>query len=166
MQQFTEVNLAIGGWWSIGFSFILGAVIGSFVQLIIERTLFRKLAKSNTEKITTLAISSKLKDYLKNNSLSVNKPQRSFCFACGRQLLWWENIPLLSYLMLSGKCRTCQIPIPAMTLWTESVFAISFAVIAGNWGWDFVTICIATSASVIYIYVVMKFKHVQFLQNF
>lgn len=37
---------------------------------------------------------------------------RSVCDHCGRQLKWWENIPLVSYLFLGGKCRSCRSPIP------------------------------------------------------
>lgn len=37
---------------------------------------------------------------------SVVKP-RSHCRACNRTLAWWENIPLLSWLALRGRCRTC-----------------------------------------------------------
>jgi leader peptidase (prepilin peptidase)/N-methyltransferase len=38
---------------------------------------------------------------------SVVKP-RSHCRNCGRTLAWWENIPLLSWLALRGRCRTCK----------------------------------------------------------
>ena len=31
----------------------------------------------------------------------------SHCPACKRQLAWWENIPLVSYLLLRGRCRQC-----------------------------------------------------------
>ena len=41
---------------------------------------------------------------------SVLKP-RSYCPNCERTLTWWENIPLLSWLLLRGHCRTCQAPI-------------------------------------------------------
>ncbi|MEO6365783.1 MAG: A24 family peptidase [Luteimonas sp.] len=34
--------------------------------------------------------------------------ERSHCPHCKAQLAWWENIPLLSYLMLRGKCRHCS----------------------------------------------------------
>ncbi len=34
--------------------------------------------------------------------------ERSHCLHCKAQLAWWENIPLLSYLMLRGKCRHCS----------------------------------------------------------
>ena len=32
----------------------------------------------------------------------------SHCPSCGRTLFWWENIPIASYLVLGGKCRTCH----------------------------------------------------------
>jgi leader peptidase (prepilin peptidase)/N-methyltransferase len=43
---------------------------------------------------------------------SVVKP-RSHCRRCGRTLMWWENVPLLSWLALRGRCRTCK----AMISW-------------------------------------------------
>lgn len=33
---------------------------------------------------------------------------RSHCRACGRTLAWWENVPLASWLVLRGRCRTCK----------------------------------------------------------
>jgi leader peptidase (prepilin peptidase)/N-methyltransferase len=38
----------------------------------------------------------------------------SHCPACGRALRWYENVPLLSYLALGGRCRTCRAPISAV----------------------------------------------------
>jgi leader peptidase (prepilin peptidase)/N-methyltransferase len=40
-------------------------------------------------------------------SESVVSP-RSHCRHCGRTLTWWENVPLVSWLMLRGRCRTCR----------------------------------------------------------
>lgn len=37
---------------------------------------------------------------------SIVKP-RSYCRNCGRTLAWWENVPLISWLALRGRCRTC-----------------------------------------------------------
>lgn len=37
---------------------------------------------------------------------------RSKCVHCGRELAWHENIPLLSFLALGGKCKTCKQKIP------------------------------------------------------
>jgi leader peptidase (prepilin peptidase)/N-methyltransferase len=33
---------------------------------------------------------------------------RSHCRQCGRALAWWENIPLVSWLALRGRCRSCR----------------------------------------------------------
>ncbi len=41
---------------------------------------------------------------------SVIRPA-SHCERCDRPLKWWENIPLISWLALRGRCRTCQAPI-------------------------------------------------------
>ncbi|HEY0309530.1 MAG TPA: A24 family peptidase [Luteimonas sp.] len=37
--------------------------------------------------------------------------ERSHCPHCKHQLSWWENIPVLSWLMLRGHCRNCKAPI-------------------------------------------------------
>lgn len=60
--------------------FALGLCIGSFINVVIYRTLH---GDSPTR-------------------------GRSYCDHCKRQLHWYENIPLLSFLALRGKCRTCH----------------------------------------------------------
>ena len=39
--------------------------------------------------------------------MSILKPARSICPSCGKQLLWWHNIPLVSWILLRGKCAFC-----------------------------------------------------------
>src|SRR5664279_5390153 len=64
--------------------------------------------------------------------LSVAAP-RSFCPTCGRQLKWWENVPVVSWALLRGRCRTCRQPIsaryPLVELATGTVFSLV------TWGW-------------------------------
>lgn len=64
------------------FVFILALNFGSFTNVLIYR--------------------------IPRKDLSINKPARSFCPNCKAQLKFWENIPLLSYILLSGKCRYCS----------------------------------------------------------
>lgn len=66
------------------FVFLFGLSIGSFLNVVIYRSL---------------------------HGLSPTKG-RSFCDHCKRQLKWFENIPLFSFLALRGQCRTCHKKIP------------------------------------------------------
>jgi leader peptidase (prepilin peptidase) / N-methyltransferase len=53
--------------------------------------------------------------------------ERSHCPHCGHQLSWYENIPVVSWLALRGRCRNCKAPIsvqyPAIELLTMLLFA-------------------------------------------
>ncbi len=62
------------------FVFLFGISIGSFLNVVIFRVPAGK---------------------------SIVRPP-SHCPACGYQLRWYDNIPLVSYLMLGGKCRGCK----------------------------------------------------------
>lgn len=52
--------------------------------------------------------------------------ERSHCPRCGHQLSWYENIPVVSWLALRGRCRNCKAPIsaqyPAIELLTMLLF--------------------------------------------
>ena len=82
--------------------FVLGLAIGSFVNVLIYRT-------------------------LKNESPWEG---RSYCDNCRRQLSWYENIPMVSYLVLGGKCRTCKKKIS----WTYPVVEMVTGLLFVWWG--------------------------------
>ncbi len=62
---------------------------------------------------------------------SVVRP-RSACMSCGTELAWYDNVPVLSYLLLHGKCRSCSSRIsllyPAVELATAGLVAACFVV--------------------------------------
>jgi len=62
--------------------------------------------------------------------LSVLQPRWSFCPACERTISWYDNIPVLSYLLLGGRCRHCRSPIslqyPLVELGTALVFLMAY----------------------------------------
>lgn len=68
-------------WWIwAGVSFAFGLLFGSFFNVCIYRIPM---------------------------GLSPNNPKRSFCFRCGSAIRWFDNLPVISYLLLRGKCRDC-----------------------------------------------------------
>jgi leader peptidase (prepilin peptidase)/N-methyltransferase len=71
--------------------------------------------------------------YRMPRDLSVVRP-RSFCPACERPIAWYDNIPVLSYFILRGRCRHCQARIPVRYLIVEILTAVLFFVIAGVLG--------------------------------
>jgi leader peptidase (prepilin peptidase) / N-methyltransferase len=83
--------------------FVLGLVFGSFLNVCIYRL---------------------------PRGLSVVAP-RSACPNCRRQIAFYDNIPLLSWLLLRGRCRHCQSPISprylAIELLTGTVFALCYS---------------------------------------
>lgn len=51
----------------------------------------------------------------------------SRCFACAQAIRWHDNVPLLGYLILGGKCRACKRPFSARYLGTELATGVAFA---------------------------------------
>jgi leader peptidase (prepilin peptidase)/N-methyltransferase len=78
---------------------LVGAAVGSFLNVCIYRL---------------------------PRGLSVVRPS-SACPQCQRPLSWVENVPILSYLVLRGRCRTCQTSIGGIYPVVELVTALMFA---------------------------------------
>jgi leader peptidase (prepilin peptidase)/N-methyltransferase len=60
--------------------------------------------------------------------------ERSHCPHCGHQLSWYENIPLLSWLALGGKCRGCKAPISIQYPLVELLTALLFVACVWRFG--------------------------------
>ena len=54
---------------------------------------------------------------------------RSFCDKCKKEIVWYDNIPLLSFLLLKGKCRNCHQKISIRYPLTEIFTALTFLLI-------------------------------------
>jgi leader peptidase (prepilin peptidase) / N-methyltransferase len=61
----------------------------------------------------------------------------SRCTTCGRELSWYENIPVFSYAVLRGRCRTCgqhiSVMYPLIELLTAGVFVATCAAFGVSW---------------------------------
>ena len=59
---------------------------------------------------------------------------RSFCPECGRQIAWYDNIPVISYLILLGRCRGCAKPIGLRYPLVEIATAVLFGAVVLRYG--------------------------------
>lgn len=73
--------------------------------------------------------------------------QRSHCPQCGTLIAWYDNIPVLSYLLLGARCRHCHgdisLQYPLTELATGLLFAAVVAVFGLNWGTPFLLFFVA-----------------------
>ena len=61
--------------------------------------------------------------------LSIARPKWSFCPSCGTTLKWYDNIPVLGWLMLRARCRYCHKPISAQYPLVEAVTGLAFVLV-------------------------------------
>ena len=109
----------------VGFA---GLLIGSFLNVVIYR-----LPKMMEQQWAAECADLASQPAPVAQRLTLSSP-RSRCSHCGHAITWVENIPLLSYLYLRGKCAACGTPFglryPAIELATGALFAFC----AWRWG--------------------------------
>lgn len=59
---------------------------------------------------------------------------RSHCFSCGKLIPWYCNIPILSWIVLRGKCANCKAEISPRYLIVEALTALLFLFVFLKWG--------------------------------
>ena len=100
---------------------VFGLCIGSFLNVVIHRLPLMMDRGWRIDSAELLGVSID-----EPAPITLSTP-RSRCPSCGHQIAWHENIPLLSYLRLGGKCSACKTPIslryPAVELLTALLFA-------------------------------------------
>lgn len=68
--------------------------------------------------------------------LTMTRPRRSACPSCGYQLRWYDNLPLVSWIALAGRCRSCRQPIgwryPLVELVCGGLFALALWLLPGR----------------------------------
>ncbi len=112
-------------------AFILGLLIGSFLNVIIIRI-------------------------PKEESIVFGG---SHCVHCGNKLRPWHNIPLLSWILLRGKCAYCKTPISVQYPIIELISGLIFLAIAAKYGLSFASFFIAMSFLMLLALSVIDFKY-------
>lgn len=130
------MQAAVGG--------VFGLLIGSFLNVVIYRLpkmLERQWAADYAE------ISGQPVPEGEPFNLMV---PRSRCQQCGHQIRWFENIPILSWLVLRGKCSSCATPISARYPTIELITGLLFAWCTWRWGlsWPAAAWCLFSAALV------------------
>lgn len=115
--------------WFVPAAGLLGLIVGSFLNVVIHRLPARLEYQWRVE----------CREHLGLDPPPEAPPPglvrpRSHCPACGRTLPAWENIPLLSYLLLRRRCRGCGAPIPARYVWVELASGVLSALVAWHYG--------------------------------
>lgn len=113
------------------FAFVTGAVVGSFLNVCIYRLPL---------------------------DLSVNEPRRSFCPSCKKQLSWKENIPLLSWMFLRGRCANCGSRISFRYFAVELLTGLLFLALWLQFPWD-VALAYWLFASLLVVATFVDFEH-------
>jgi leader peptidase (prepilin peptidase)/N-methyltransferase len=110
---------------------IVGAVVGSFLNVIIYRLPLGK---------------------------SVVWPA-SMCAKCSRPLSWYENVPIVSFLALRARCRTCGAPISWQYPVVEAVTAATFTVLYWLLGPSLLFVSRAIFGSALIVLFAIDFEH-------
>ena len=115
---------------------LFGLLTGSFLNVVIYRipvmmergwTLF---AKEHLQLELTEA---------EQQAFNLLKPD-SRCQHCGTPIRAWQNIPVISYVLLRGQCGSCHTPISKRYPAIELLTAMMFAVVAMVYGWSWLTL--------------------------
>lgn len=114
----------------IGVVIAFALLIGSFLNVVIYRLplMMEREWREQCDEIAKLPASN-----LPEGRFNLVVP-RSRCPSCGKQIVSWQNIPVLSYLALGGHCAKCKTPISSRYPLVEAATAVLAAIVAWRFG--------------------------------
>jgi leader peptidase (prepilin peptidase)/N-methyltransferase len=107
---------------------LLGLCIGSFLNVVIHRIPLMLERGWKLDSAEMLGVKVEVPA-----EITLAKP-RSRCPSCGHAIAWYENIPVLSYLRLGGKCSACKTRISPRYPLIEILTGLLFAATAWRFG--------------------------------
>lgn len=120
--------MLVSPWFDASAAGVLGLLIGSFLNVVIYRLPLMLEAQWKAE---CQALAEQPAPASATFNLMV---PRSRCGQCGHQIRWHENVPVLSYLFLRGKCSACATPISLRYPLVELSTGALFFYCAWQWG--------------------------------
>ncbi len=118
----------------ITISVILGLLVGSFLNVVIYRMpkIMEREWHNNCLELQGMEIPEQPK-------FSISKP-RSACPHCGHQITALENIPVISYLFLQGKCSSCKAKISPRYPLIEALTGLLIGLVSWKFGYSSLTL--------------------------
>lgn len=120
-------------------SFILGLIVGSFLNVVIYR-LPKRMEQELKDACAELAGSET--EYAPNKwfGLAYLMSPPSTCLSCGHRIKAWENIPIISWLLQKGKCTSCGTRLSIQYPVVELLTAVLSLVVAWHFGFTWQTL--------------------------
>lgn len=119
----------------IGFVFVFSLLVGSFLNVVIYRlpVMMERQWQCDCREL----LQDELKTKTNNSDAPFNlvKPD-SHCPNCQQAVKPWQNIPVLSYLLLKGKCHSCGVKISPRYPLIELLTAVASSVVAWKFGYS------------------------------
>ena len=119
---------------------LFGLLIGSFLNVVIHR-LPKMMERQWAEELAAMSASEQLVGSAEAAPATPDKAAafnlltpRSRCPACGHEVQWYENIPVLSYLFLRGRCSACKVRISTRYPLVEIATGALFFFCIQRWG--------------------------------
>lgn len=109
-------------------SFLLGLIVGSFLNVVIHR--LPLMMKREWEEQCTEALNDEVPDQIKSQPKFTLVVPRSRCPKCEHMITALENIPVLSFILLKGRCSKCGNPISPRYPAIEMLSAVASLVAA------------------------------------
>lgn len=121
--------------------FVFGLAFGSFLNVCIYRMPLRILVRDDLEALQSQAeldaspeLTQRIAELGKRERALSIAAGRSACPQCGNQIAWYDNVPLLSWLILRGCCRRCDEPISPRYVVVELLTGLLFLACYGQFG--------------------------------
>jgi leader peptidase (prepilin peptidase)/N-methyltransferase len=142
--------------------FVLGLLVGSFLNVVIYRLPLMLQRDWRQQCCEFLEIEdpqpAEEKNPLLRKNLSLAQPA-SHCPQCQHTIRAWENIPLISYALLAGKCASCKVKIPIRYPAVELATGLFSALVAVNFYATWLTLALLLFVWALIALTMIDFDH-------